>query len=165
MFADCTGDAVLVQLAGGETVKGNLDVSDDVREKYALDDTYASLGSTLFFYTKKTEAPVRFVAPSFAYTLDEMEAILAKNGKLLVAPLANALVALLIHPRLSLMPSRAAINRPMTIMTIIMTDALPDSRPSTTKGAAKPMIQSPQACVFVKRSEGSDTWQMKSPDA
>lgn len=82
-FADCTGDAVLVHMAGGDTVQGNNDVPLSDRERYCLDDHYASLGSTMLFYSKKTDQPVRFVAPSFAYTIEEMEEILQKNGKLL----------------------------------------------------------------------------------
>ena len=58
LFADCTGDAVMTHLAGGETVKGNQDVSEEARAHFCLSDRYASLGSTLLFYTQKTEKVV-----------------------------------------------------------------------------------------------------------
>ncbi len=49
LFADCTGDAVLTELAGGGTVCGNADVSAAARARYNLSAQYASLGSTLLF--------------------------------------------------------------------------------------------------------------------
>ena len=53
LFADCTGDAVLTRIAGGETVCGNLDVSPAARARYNLSEEYASLGSTMLFYNQK----------------------------------------------------------------------------------------------------------------
>lgn len=83
LFADCTGDAVLVSLAGGATVKGNQDVCTQSRARFCLDERYASLGSTLLFYSKRVDAPVRFVPPAFAYSVEEIEAALARTGKLI----------------------------------------------------------------------------------
>ena len=83
LFADCTGDAVMTHLAGGETVKGNQDVSEEARAHFCLSDRYASLGSTLLFYTQKTEKAVRFIPPAFAYSVEEIERILERTGKLI----------------------------------------------------------------------------------
>lgn len=85
LFADCTGDAVLTRIAGGETVCGNLDVSPAARARYNLSEEYASLGSTMLFYTKKCDHPVRYVAPDFAYSVEEIERILQSTGKSLHA--------------------------------------------------------------------------------
>ena len=78
LFADCTGDAVLTRIAGGETVCGNLDVSPAARARYNLSEEYASLGSTLLFYTKKCDHPV-ICSAGFAYSVEEIERILQSN--------------------------------------------------------------------------------------
>lgn len=85
LFADCTGDAVLTELAGGGTVCGNADVSAAARARYNLSAQYASLGSTLLFYTRRCGHPVRFVPPAFAYSVEEIARILRRTGKQLHA--------------------------------------------------------------------------------
>jgi hypothetical protein len=66
MFLDCTGDGLIGFLAGAAYRIGR-EARHEFGEEWApevADDI--TLGSTLLFYTKDTEKPVRFVAPSFA---------------------------------------------------------------------------------------------------
>lgn len=66
IFLDCTGDGLIGFLAGAAYRIGR-EARHEFLEDWApevADDI--TLGSTLLFYTKETEKPVRFVAPSFA---------------------------------------------------------------------------------------------------
>ena len=84
-FADCSGDAVLAHLAGAATTMGNADIPPETRRRYGLSDDYSSLGSTVLFYSKRADHPVPFIAPDFAYSVDEIDEILRRTGKLVSA--------------------------------------------------------------------------------
>ena len=65
-FCDATGDGVLGFLAGAEFREG-AEEYDELGEKMAPGDSFGhKLGHSIYFYTKHTEEPVNFVAPSFA---------------------------------------------------------------------------------------------------
>lgn len=65
-FCDATGDGVLGYLAGAEFREGAEEESE-LGEKMAPGDSFGhKLGHSIYFYTKKTDAPVSFVPPSFA---------------------------------------------------------------------------------------------------
>ncbi|MGY5955495.1 FAD-dependent oxidoreductase [Kosakonia sp. BK9b] len=65
-FCDATGDGVLGYLAGAEYREGAEDAGE-LSEKMAPGDSFGhKLGHSIYFYTKQTDGPVRFVPPSFA---------------------------------------------------------------------------------------------------
>lgn len=65
-FCDATGDGVLGYLAGAEFRVG-AEEADELDEKMAPGDSFGhKLGHSIYFYTKQTSGPVRFVPPSFA---------------------------------------------------------------------------------------------------
>lgn len=65
-FCDATGDGVLGHLAGAEYRVGAED-PEEFDEKMAPGDNFGhKLGHSIYFYTKKGDSPVNFVAPSFA---------------------------------------------------------------------------------------------------
>ncbi|ELY4776205.1 FAD-dependent oxidoreductase [Cronobacter turicensis] len=65
-FCDATGDGVLGYLAGAEFRVG-AEKADELGEKMAPGDSFGhKLGHSIYFYTKQTREPVRFVPPSFA---------------------------------------------------------------------------------------------------
>ncbi len=65
-FCDATGDGVLGYLAGAEFRVG-AEEADELGEKMAPGDSFGhKLGHSIYFYTKQTSGPVRFVPPSFA---------------------------------------------------------------------------------------------------
>ncbi|EOV8971187.1 FAD-dependent oxidoreductase [Cronobacter turicensis] len=65
-FCDATGDGVLGYLAGAEFRVG-AEEADELGEKMAPGDSFGhKLGHSIYFYTKQTREPVRFVPPSFA---------------------------------------------------------------------------------------------------
>ncbi|MEA4935167.1 MAG: FAD-dependent oxidoreductase [Paludibacter sp.] len=74
MFCDASGDGILAYLAGA-TYRVGAEEREEFDEKFAPDkDIYGEkLGHTLFFYTKKTAHPVKFVAPDFALTKEFVE--------------------------------------------------------------------------------------------
>lgn len=81
LFIDCTGDGSLGFRAGAAFMQGkesryvfNEDMAPETTEPYTL-------GSTLLFYIKKEEKPVRFVPPAFAYSLEYMENLFESTGK------------------------------------------------------------------------------------
>lgn len=67
-FVDASGDGILGFLAGAAFRMG-AEPADELDEKFAPDQGYgALLGHSLYFYTKDTGKPVRFIPPSFANT-------------------------------------------------------------------------------------------------
>ncbi|WP_171997910.1 FAD-dependent oxidoreductase [Cronobacter sp. JZ38] len=65
-FCDATGDGVLGYLSGAEFRVG-AEEADELGEKMAPGDSFGhKLGHSIYFYTKQTSGPVRFVPPSFA---------------------------------------------------------------------------------------------------
>ena len=82
VYVDATGDGSLGQLAGIPFIQGREAASEygeklapEVREK-------ETLGNTLFFFTGRSEEPVRYVAPEYALSIEEVEALLGKGGRL-----------------------------------------------------------------------------------
>ncbi len=73
-FCDASGDGILAYLAGA-TYRIGAEESAEFDEKFAPDkEIYGEkLGHTLFFYTKKTQNPVKFIAPDFALTKEFVE--------------------------------------------------------------------------------------------
>jgi hypothetical protein len=74
MFCDASGDGILAYLAGA-TYRIGAEDSSEFDEKFAPDvEVYGEkLGHTLFFYTKKTPNPVKYIAPDFALTKEFVE--------------------------------------------------------------------------------------------
>ncbi|AWB65251.1 FAD-binding dehydrogenase [Saccharobesus litoralis] len=75
LFCDATGDGLVAFNAGaafriGAEAKHEFD--EGLAPEEANDDL---LGHTLFFYSKRADAPVEYKAPSFAYTQEEIGAI------------------------------------------------------------------------------------------
>ncbi|KAJ4245828.1 hypothetical protein NW762_013952 [Fusarium torreyae] len=65
-FADCTGDGTLSFLAGAPFRIG-AEKRDEFGELFAPSSEYGHLlGHSIYFYTKDTGRPVKFVAPSYA---------------------------------------------------------------------------------------------------
>jgi hypothetical protein len=74
MFCDASGDGILAYLAGA-TYRIGAEDGSEFDEKFAPDiEAYGEkLGHTLFFYTKKTPNPVKYIAPDFALTKEFVE--------------------------------------------------------------------------------------------
>jgi hypothetical protein len=74
IFCDSSGDGILAYLAGA-TYRIGAEERAEFDEKFAPDkDIYGEkLGHTLFFYTKKTPKPVKYIAPDFALTKEFVE--------------------------------------------------------------------------------------------
>ncbi|MDV7105593.1 FAD-dependent oxidoreductase [Vibrio sp. TH_r3] len=66
LFCDCTGDGIVGHLSGASYRIGSEDASE-FDEKMSPDDSFGKkLGHSIYFYTKRTENPVEFTAPTFA---------------------------------------------------------------------------------------------------
>lgn len=74
VFCDASGDGILAYLAGA-TYRIGAEEKDEFDEKFAPDKVIygEKLGHTLFFYTKKTPKPVKYIAPDFALTKEFVE--------------------------------------------------------------------------------------------
>jgi len=67
LFVDASGDGILGFLAGAAFRMG-AEKADEFDEAFAPDHGYGELlGHSLYFYSKATDKPVRFVAPSYAH--------------------------------------------------------------------------------------------------
>lgn len=66
-FVDASGDGILGFLAGAAFRMG-AEKADEFDEAFAPDHGYGELlGHSLYFYSKATDKPVRFIAPSYAH--------------------------------------------------------------------------------------------------
>lgn len=66
MFMDASGDGIVGFLAGAAFRMG-AESKEEFKELFAPDQKYGELlGHSLYFYSKNTGKPVRFIAPSFA---------------------------------------------------------------------------------------------------
>lgn len=76
-YIDATGDGSISAKAGVPFVVGNAmpDESDNSSQ-------HATLGSSILYYTRKEDHPVKFVAPSYAYSIEEIERIVGYGGRL-----------------------------------------------------------------------------------
>jgi hypothetical protein len=82
LFLDATGDGTVGYLAGAEFRRGR-EGKSEFGELFAMDQADSlTLGSTIFFQTKPTPNPVRFVAPSYAYSVDEIKKLLNRGGRI-----------------------------------------------------------------------------------
>jgi hypothetical protein len=73
LFCDASGDGIIGFLSGAAFRMG-AESRDEFGEKFAPDKEYGELlGHSIYFYTRDTGKPVRFVAPKFA--LDDIERI------------------------------------------------------------------------------------------
>jgi hypothetical protein len=73
MFIDSSGDGVVGFMAGAPFRMG-AETKDEFGELFAPDEDYGKmLGHTIYFYSKDTARPVKYVAPSFA--LKDIETI------------------------------------------------------------------------------------------
>lgn len=65
-FSDASGDGILGYLAGASYRFGAED-AEEYNEGFSPSEDYGQLlGHTIFLYSKKTSAPVKYIAPSFA---------------------------------------------------------------------------------------------------
>lgn len=73
-FCDSTGDGLLAYLAGA-TFRIGAEDSEEFDEKFAPDIVQygEKLGHTILFYTKDAGKPVKYTAPDFAMSMDEVE--------------------------------------------------------------------------------------------
>ena len=71
LFCDASGDGVVGFLAGAAFRMG-AEAQEEFGEKFAPTEAYGELlGHTLYFYSKDTGKPVRYVAPSYALDISE----------------------------------------------------------------------------------------------
>lgn len=73
-FCDSTGDGLLAYLAGA-TYRIGAEEREEFDEKFAPDKVKygEKLGHTIFFYSKDAGKPVKYVAPKFAMSMEEVE--------------------------------------------------------------------------------------------
>jgi hypothetical protein len=68
LFCDCSGDGIVGFLSGAAFRMG-AESKDEFDEKFAPDKEYGELlGHSMYFYSKDTGKPVKYVAPEFALT-------------------------------------------------------------------------------------------------
>lgn len=71
LFCDASGDGIVSFLAGAAFRMG-AEAQEEFGEKFAPTEAYGELlGHTLYFYSKDTGKPVRYVAPSYALNIQE----------------------------------------------------------------------------------------------
>lgn len=81
LFADCTGDGQIAFLAGARTVYGTEDLSEEERTYFDLEEGKYSLGSTMLFYYKTSDKPVKYIPPKYAFTKEQIQKFLDDTNK------------------------------------------------------------------------------------
>ncbi len=80
-FIDCTGDGTLGALANVPFSVGR-EAQSEYNESLAPQVAdRQTLGNSILFFSKKTESPVTYRAPSFVYGLDYIESIIDRGGR------------------------------------------------------------------------------------
>lgn len=82
IFIDATGDGTIGQFAGVPSIMGK-----EERQKYGeslapLKPEKATFGNTIFFFTQNAGKPVEYKAPNFAYSMEQIEGMLGKGGRI-----------------------------------------------------------------------------------
>lgn len=82
IFIDASGDATVGFRSGAPMMtckESKLDYGEDL----APDERQQTvLGSTIVFYTKEAKQPVKFVPPSYAYSIEKIESIVGTGGRI-----------------------------------------------------------------------------------
>lgn len=76
-YIDATGDGSISARAGVPFVVGNA-MSERSNNSFQL----GTLGSSILYYTRKEDHPVRFIPPSYAYSMEEVEKIIGHGGRI-----------------------------------------------------------------------------------
>ena len=79
-FIDATGDGRLGAQAGSSYYMGNQLLQGKYPEKIRNVNLQ---GNTILYFTRREDYPVRFVAPDYAYRLEEIETILGQGGRVI----------------------------------------------------------------------------------
>lgn len=82
-FADCTGDGYLGYIAGAGNVWGGQDETNADGLPFELESENFTLGSSILFYKKKLDHPVRYIRPEFAYSKEEIEKAITETHKII----------------------------------------------------------------------------------
>lgn len=67
-YIDASGDGTIAQQAGME---------------YTVGTAEGTLGSSILYYTRKEDHPVKFVAPSYAYSFDKIRQLMNHGGRII----------------------------------------------------------------------------------
>jgi len=81
LFIDCTGDGSVGYWAGASYMKGREGRNVFGEDMAPLESEPYVLGSTLLFYIKDAQKPVKFVPPDFAYSQQHIKKLLAQKKK------------------------------------------------------------------------------------
>ena len=81
-YIDATGDGSLGAMAGLPYRMGK-ESRDTYGESFApVEEERTTFGSTLFFFTKREDHPVSYIAPDYAYPRETIEELLGKGGRI-----------------------------------------------------------------------------------
>ncbi len=81
LYMDCTGDGSIGYWAGASYMQGK-EGQETFGEDLAPEQPQAyTLGSTLFFYVRNTDEPVKFIPPDFAYPLEYIKDLMTRTNK------------------------------------------------------------------------------------
>ena len=80
-YIDASGDGSIAYACGLDFMKGKEDRAL-FNEKFAKEKGDSStLGSSLLMCTKRTQQPVKFIAPHYAYSLEHIERVIGSGGR------------------------------------------------------------------------------------
>ena len=82
IFIDTTGDGTLAYKAGASYRMGREEKAEYGESLAADQSTGHVLGSSIFFQSKRTDHPVKFIKPDYAYGLDEIQGLLNRGGRI-----------------------------------------------------------------------------------
>lgn len=82
IFVDASGDGIVAASCNIDFVIGK-ESKNDFNEEYApLSPSSCTQGSSILFFTEKKNHPIDFIAPDFAYSIDEIDNLINNDGRI-----------------------------------------------------------------------------------
>lgn len=90
MYIDCTGDGEVAFQAGVPFRTGQESRAEFGEELALATSEQAVLGSSILLQSKRTGHPVAYVPPAYAYTIEEIEGLIRRGGRIVTADMQGS---------------------------------------------------------------------------
>ena len=80
-FVDCTGDGTVAVKAGVPYHRGQEAAAEYGEESAPQEASAATMGSSIYYSVKRLDHDVPFIAPAYAYSMEEIQRIIDRGGR------------------------------------------------------------------------------------
>ena len=82
IFVDASGDGIVAASCNIDYVIGKESKSEFNEEYAPISPSSCTQGSSILFFTEKKDHPINFIAPSFAYSIEEIDNLINNDGRI-----------------------------------------------------------------------------------